>query len=374
MASNEKAPPDDGEDDWTLQRDAAKALGDQAFRSGSYAVAIQHYSQAISLDPEAATILSNRSAAYLKNGEKSKALHDAQACVKIGTMGIKGRSRLAAALQSLGRYEPALAEWNLILKEDPNHAAAKKGVESCTPHIQPPEEEPEEEVDELDDFFNDVEEATTQVRKAKEEEAKPKSKELIKKEKKDLGTADEQIDRLLQSNYKWKNLNPFYVLDLDHSATADEISRRYKALSLLLHPDKNRSNVRAQEAYDEVLKAKATLADEGKANHARQLMEQGMIQGTIDWKKNGQPTSKGETETDYQSRASQRIFAQVEHHRRDVEQRERDFKQREQQQEDDELEKERNERKFNKEWKEENRVDKRIGNWRDFQTKKKKKP
>lgn len=44
----------------------------------------------------------------------------------------------------------------------------------------------------------------------------------------DLGTPQEIIDRLLQHNYQWKNLNPYYVLDLDIDATDEDIKQRYR--------------------------------------------------------------------------------------------------------------------------------------------------
>jgi DnaJ family protein C protein 8 len=372
-------------DDWKQQRDVAKAMGDQAFREGKFGDAIQQYSLALSLDPDHATILSNRSAAYLKRGEKSKALHDAQACVRIGTMGVKGASRLAAALQSLGRYEQAFTEWNIIVAKDPTHVAAKQGVDTCRPHVEASARQKEEEErlakdvgegadegDELDDFFNEVEEAAQEVVLAKVEEGKPLATNAIKNQKRNLGTSVQQIDRLLQENYKWRNLNPFFVLDLDHVANKDDISRRYKALSLLLHPDKNRNNPRAQDAYDEVLKAKAALDDEHKASHVRQLIEQGMRQGKADFDRLG--SSHGEqTLQSMQSKAVQKIFAQIEFKRREIEQRERNFSQREQQKEEDDLEKERSARTFDKNWKQEERVDKRIGSWRNFQNKRPKK-
>ena len=406
--------------DWELQRDANKAQGDAAFRQGDYTTAIHHYSAALSLDPDHAALLSNRSAAYLKADQKSRALHDAQACVKLGTMGSKGYSRLAAALQALGRYQQALENWNLVLEQDTNNAAAMKGVQDCRDAL-PPEQEEEapkqgeaanDEVDELDDFFNDVETAVETVHKDKIAEAEEKATRKIATHKKDLGTASDQIERLLAENYKWRNLNPFYVLDIPHTASKDEISQRYKALSLLvshtniravvvvfalidrpvaceiffystgtnsvflssivllkLHPDKNRDLEKAQEAYDEVLRAKAILEDETKANYNRQLAEQGMIQGKDDWKK----SSKSEPLESFQEKAVQRIFAEVEYSRRQVEKRERDFEQRERQQEEEQLQKEKKDREFDKNWKETDRVEKRIGNWRDFATKKKKK-
>jgi len=160
-------------------------------------------------------------------------------------------------------------------------------------------------------------------------------------------------------------LNPFLVLDLPHTASEDEISKRYKALSLLLHPDKCRSLSNAKEAYDEVQRAKKTLDDENKGRHARQLIEQGMKMGQKEWRANGE---KGSLE-DLQSRATQKIFAEIENKRREVERRERKQEQRERHQEEEELKKEKDERQFDKKWREDNRVEKRIGNWRDFKKK-----
>jgi DnaJ family protein C protein 8 len=261
---------DDDDDDWKIQRDESKAAGDAAFRQADYTTAANHYSAALSVDPDNATLLSNRSAAYLKSSQKSKALHDAQKCVAIGTMGYKGHSRLAAALQSLGRYEQALGSWKIVLQQDPNNQAALKGVQDCQvaaeekaaaaaaavaaeeaaaaaeeaeveaeSAVPDKEEQPNEEEDDLDDFFNDVEVVTSTIAKEKEDLAIEKpavATNRIASHKKDLGTAADQIERLLQENYKWRNLNPFHVLDVPHTASSDDISRRFKALSLLVSP------------------------------------------------------------------------------------------------------------------------------------------
>lgn len=48
----------------------------------------------------------------------------------------------------------------------------------------------------------------------------------------DLGTPQEIIDRLLQHNYQWKNLNPYYVLDLDIDATEEDIKQRYRKVTI----------------------------------------------------------------------------------------------------------------------------------------------
>lgn len=363
-----------GLEDWQVQRDDLKKQGDAAFRLGQLAAAIRAYSEALSLDPEHAVLLSNRSAAYLKNGQKSAALHDAQACVKVGTLGLKGQGRLAAALQALGRWRPALKEWDSILEKNPDYAAAVQGAKACRAALPEEEEEKEEtkpqakaedEEDDLADFFDDVEEAAKTVVEQKKEEASTTPHEIMK-HKTNLGTVHDQIGRLLADNYKWRNLNPFFVLDLPHTATVDEIQRRYKALFLLLHPDKNRNEPKAQEAYDEVLRAKAVLIDDpSKANHMRQLIEEGMNQGEQDFQKNG-----GSLE-ECQSRAVQKIFAQIEYKRRQVLERERQQELRERQQEEEGAKKEKEAAKFDKQWRQEDRVGKRVGDWRGFQQKKK---
>ena len=404
-ASNANTTEDTNNDnniDWQIQRDAWKQDGDDAFRAGDYAAAIQHYTSGLSLDPEHGTLLSNRSAAYLQRGEKSKALYDAQACVRVGTMGLKGISRLAAALQSLGRYEAALEQWKSILLQETNHAAALKGQDVCEAMLQElkkkqqsteTEKGPEidndkdmdkedhnkdskdEDDDDLGDFFDDVETAAETVLKEKIMAAQPVATEAILNHKKDLGTAEVQIARILPNdNYVWYNLNPFHVLDLPHTASPEDISRRFKALSLLLHPDKNQSfgdPDRVQLAYDQVLAAKATLYDETKAHHVRQLVEEGMVRGRAEYQQQQQAATVSLEEC--QRVAVQKLFAELEHTRRQVAKRERAFHQREQQQEDDVADKARKERQFDRQWRDEERVDKRIGNWRDFQSHKKKK-
>jgi DnaJ family protein C protein 8 len=384
------------QEDWEVQRDHHKKQGDNAFRCGGFKTAIDEYGKAISLDPDFIVAYSNRSAAYLKNSEKSKALKDAETIVRLDPNFSKGHSRLAAALHALRRYPKALEAYQAVLKLDPENKAAKAGVEDCEKVLEvikqeeqrqqqqqqqqqevkkqaqeqeqaekPQEKEAEEEGDDLDDFFAEMEEVAT-PKPAKDEG--PKATNAIKNDRETLGTSETQMEFLLRDNYEWRNLNPFYVLQLPHEASEDDISRRYKALSLLLHPDKNYGSDRAQLAYDQVQKAKSTLSDPDRAKHMRLLVAEGMKQGDMFWKKS---KKKGDLK-DMQEKEVMRIFAMIEQKRKEVEGRERKYEQRERQQEDDELDKERQARKFDKNWREEERVGKRVGNWRDFASKKKK--
>jgi DnaJ homolog subfamily C member 8 len=363
---------------WQEQAQHCKVLGDSSFRLKDYAQAIQHYTAALSLDPDNATILSNRSAAYLVSGiSKSKALHDAQACVQLGGMGLKGYSRLAAAQQALGRYVEAYETWKKILAEDPQHKAALQGVSDCEPHLPKQSKHDEDapaakdDVDELDDFFDDVEQVVQDQKVQKAQAMEDKPTKAIANSKQSLGTVDDQISRLLAPHYAWKNLNPYLVLDIDHTASLEDVARRYKALSLLLHPDKNQSHARpdqVQLAYDEVLKAKQQIIDNpDKRKHVQDLIEQGMIQGKRDYKEQKELSLE-----DCQKKAVQRLFAQVEQARREVEARERKQEQREKQQEREEIDKQKQSMAFDKNWQQDERVNKRIGSWREFSTKKKK--
>jgi DnaJ homolog subfamily C member 8 len=413
------------EEDWKIQRDAYKQSGDQAFRMKAYKTAISEYSSAIALDPDFVVLYSNRSAAYLANSEISKALKDAQQCVALDAGFVKGHSRLAAALLALRRYPQALESYQHVLKFEPENAAAKQGKERCEKELrlkqqqqqqqqeddenqQAKNDEPakgtssadakaeksdggggvDDEDDLLDDFFKDVDEV---VAKKKEEKAAAAATtatatNAIRNDRDVLGTTEQQMDRLLQEHYEWRNLNPYYVLQLPTTATDDDISRRYKALSLLLHPDKNHAKLmsesdreRAQLAYDQVQKAKQVLSDEDKKRHIIGLIEEGMKNGEHTWARQQKQqhrkgsSSQKESLESCQEKEVMRIFALVEQKRREVEERERKYEQRQQQQEDEQLEKERSERKFDKQWREEERVDKRVGNWRDFSHNKKRK-
>ena len=107
-----------------------------------------------------------------------------------------------------------------------------------------------------------------------------------------------------------------------------------------------------------------------RARHSQMLVEEGIKQAEAIFKQD----PKGKTLEELKETEVMRIFAQVEQKRREVEERERKFEQRTQQQEDEQEEKERKSRQFDKSWRKEERVDKRVGNWRDFAGGKKKKP
>jgi DnaJ homolog subfamily C member 8 len=400
---NDNGDNDDDDDGWQVQRDAHKAVGDAAFRSSQFAQAIHHYTTALALDPTNHILLSNRSAAYLQHGNMvSRALHDAQACVAADPAFAKGYSRLGAALQALGRWGPAKEAYDKVLTMDASNAAARKGLTDCDHKLMELQQQQQQQQqptsttgsttskatgdddDLLDDFFDDLEAVTTTT--AIEAPTSPGALAATPKLSKhnNIGTAATQIERLLAPNHKWRNLNPFHVLDLPHTCTKEDISKRYKAISLLLHPDKC-TLPQSTEAFAEIQRAKLQLDDEDKHRHVCALIAEGIKLGAEAFAKQKdttamKPTTSTATATDdimtleeLQMRETQRIFAQVEFKRIEVEERERKNERRERDQEELEVQKERKERAFDKSWRQEERVGKRVGNWRDFEKETKKK-
>ena len=210
---------------------------------------------------------------------------------------------------------------------------------------------------------------------------------------------------LFSPNYTWYNLNPFRVLDIPHTSSLVDISRRYKALSLLLHPDRfrggevskisesepnenhNNANTndasivltmdQVQLAYDQVLNAKALLYDVDKLKHMRDLNEEGMKQGIADYEryqsnknniKNGVDDHRESmTLDDFQRRAIYRLYATIEHNRQQVLEREKSFYQKEQQNSDQIIQQEKNARSHDNAWLQSERIHTRIDDWRSFQ-------
>ena len=120
----------------------------------------------------------------------------------------------------------------------------------------------------VSDFFSDIvdeEEKLADERREKEAQARRERVQTEKTEKyttQGLGNAEEQVGRLLATNFKFKNLNPFRVLQLDIDATTEDIKYRYKKLSVIVHPDKNLCLEGAQEAFDELKGAYEELLDD----------------------------------------------------------------------------------------------------------------
>eukprot|EP00936_MAST-01D_sp_MAST-1D-sp1_P000303 g303.t1 len=424
-----------------------KAQGNEAFKQERNEDAINLYTQAIELDPDDHVYYSNRSAAYLKvGGSKSKALKDAECCIKLRPDWPKGYNRLGAAQYALGRFDEALATYRRGLEIDPQSSALQAALRTTEQtKIKADErnaqatqaraeaddrrqadarrnaekqamanmaaaavlgdawegEGEEEELpaavaggsssvaqpqstastdavqsvesDLMADFFSEItdleqkQNTTTSNDKALEEE-----KLRAKRANMDLGTGEQQIARLLRPGHTWFNLNPFEVLQLDREASQEEMKQRYRKLSTLVHPDKC-TDSRASDAFDEVKKAYDQLKLDDRRNVVIQLIKKAEQQCLMQRKRllrkgltQAQLVEREGEEHEALDKAVKKMFADVERRRRSMEKHQQAHKAREADALDAEQEKLKKEYEHNKSWNKEERVEKRVGSWRDF--------
>lgn len=106
-----------------------KAKGNAELQKGNTTQAIEYYSKAIHADGTNAIYYSNRSAAYLKQGNASNALSDADSCIALKPDFAKGYSRKGAALHGLKRYNDSTKAYEDGLEKFPDDKGLVSGLE-----------------------------------------------------------------------------------------------------------------------------------------------------------------------------------------------------------------------------------------------------
>ncbi|KAI0034248.1 DnaJ-domain-containing protein [Vararia minispora EC-137] len=81
-----------------------------------------------------------------------------------------------------------------------------------------------------------------------------------------------EVERILKA-FK---LNPYDILDLDESAKPEDVKKKYRQLSLFIHPDKT-PHARAPEAFDILKKAESELSDAAKREELDATIKQARI-------------------------------------------------------------------------------------------------
>eukprot|EP01006_Ploeotia_vitrea_P056673 TRINITY_DN68116_c1_g1_i1.p1 TRINITY_DN68116_c1_g1~~TRINITY_DN68116_c1_g1_i1.p1 ORF type:complete len:659 (+),score=100.44 TRINITY_DN68116_c1_g1_i1:67-2043(+) len=107
---------------------AEKEAGNQAFKDGDYAQAVQCYTDAIAVNPQAETYYSNRSAAYHKMNKFQSALSDADTCIKLKPDWPKGYYRRGEALSGLGLLSRASEAYSKALDLDPSDVTIRQAL------------------------------------------------------------------------------------------------------------------------------------------------------------------------------------------------------------------------------------------------------
>ena len=103
-------------------------LSNAACQSGDFEKAIGLYTEAIQLDPNNHILYSNRSAAFIKLGQFSKALKDAVKAKDLNPDWPKAYYRQGVALQCLARHAEALGAFANGLAQDPKSPQLLDGL------------------------------------------------------------------------------------------------------------------------------------------------------------------------------------------------------------------------------------------------------
>lgn len=171
------------------------------------------------------------------------------------------------------------------------------------------------------------------------------------------------------------NLNPFDVLQLPFDATDDDIKKKYRRLSILVHPDKNLNHKElAQKAFDAVKKAHEALKGKerekcmGVVADARVRLDNKLKEKRKKQKKEGQSSAIPEDDeiiyTSELHKETCKLFADMAVVKKELETREMNERKRQKQMEQEEKDK----IKIRKEWDknfEESRQD-RVNSWQTF--------
>ncbi|XP_055716035.1 dnaJ homolog subfamily C member 8 [Phlebotomus papatasi] len=203
-------------------------------------------------------------------------------------------------------------------------------------------------------------------------------------------TSKQQIERLLRPGSTYFNLNPFEVLQVEPETSVELIKKKYRSLSILVHPDKNQENKdKAQQAFEIVCKAWKTLESDVTRKKCLDVYEEAkdrtdhMIaekRKKLKKEGRGEEAIPEDDPSKYKHAVyvmTMKLFADMERRRQQLETRDQEERKRKREAEIEEEERIKQDRLWQKSWEESRQS--RVDSWHSFQagtssSKKKKKP
>lgn len=191
-------------------------------------------------------------------------------------------------------------------------------------------------------------------------------------------TSKQQIDRLLKPGSTYLNLNPFEVLQVSHTTVIEDIRKKYKRLSILVHPDKNPDDPdRAQKAFEIVNKAWKLLENDVTRNKCLDVYKEAQQRTDImiaekkkKLKKEGRSDSIPEDNPEKYNHAiyvtAMKLFADMERKRQQQDVRDMEERKRKREQELEEEEMKAMQKEYAKNFEESREA--RVSSWQKFQS------
>lgn len=113
-----------------------KQQGNDEYKKQNFLKAAALYSKAIKEDPDNAVLYSNRCEALLQLKKVTKALQDAEDCIRLKPEWEKGYYRKGSVLESLERYPEALEAYQKGLEVKPDNRDIQLKVKNVTRYIK----------------------------------------------------------------------------------------------------------------------------------------------------------------------------------------------------------------------------------------------